>query len=132
MKKPQSFLISVLVAAVSSVLVASCATPPPPKKQAVKAPPVADQDMKLAEKAMKAGDNKKAMTRLRQMATQYPESEVAGRSHFLMGQIHLNAQRYQEALNEFTAILKSGVASPYETDARIRAAFVSLKLSQAC
>ncbi len=122
--------MKILIPFLLSVLVSSCSATLQPKREPVKAPPNADQEMKAAESAIKSGDSKKALARLRKISTTYPESDVAGRSHFLMGQIHLNAQRYQEALNEFTAILKSEVASPHEVDARIRAAYVSLKLSQ--
>lgn len=115
---------------VSALFATSCATALPPKREPVQAPANAEQEMRAAEKVAKTGDTKKAITRLRQIAHQYPDTEVAGRSHFMMGQLNLNAQKYQEALADFKAILSSGVASPYETDSRIRAAYVSLKLSQ--
>jgi branched-chain amino acid transport system substrate-binding protein len=114
----------------SVAVLGSCSATIPVKREPVKAPPVADQDMRAAESALKAGDPKKAAVRLKKIATQYPESELAGRSHFMMGQLNLNAQKYQDALNDFKAVLSAPVASPYEIDSRIRAAYVSLKLSQ--
>lgn len=124
-------VISKLLTSVLLVgLLGGCTATIPPKREPVKAPPVADQDMRVAESAVKSGDTKKAIVRLKKIASQYPESELAGRSNFMLGQMNLGAQKYQDALNDFKAVLSGPVASPYEVDARIRAAYVSLKLSQ--
>ena len=121
-------LTTALILVLASIL-NSCATPPPPKKEAKKAPPNLQHEYKTAAASAKAGDSKKAISRLRKIAQQAPESDVGGDAEMLMGQIQFSHQQYKESVVSFNAIINSPVASAHEHDARVFAARAYLKLS---
>lgn len=113
-----------------TVLVCSCSATVPTKKAPEKASANLEQEFRAAKSAVDAGELKKAVFRLKKIVQQSPESDLADDAHYLLGQIYFSAQQYSEALNHYVAIANSPVESPLETDSRLRAARILMKLSR--
>ena len=113
-----------------TVVFCSCSATAPKKKDPVKAPPNLEAELKAAEASVKAGDNKKAVARLKRIIEKHPDSDLTDDAHFLLGQIYTKEQKQPEALSSFMAIVNSGVASPLEPEAALRAMRLQLKMGQ--
>lgn len=112
------------------VLVCSCSATMPEKKPPQKAPDNIEQEYKTAKAAADAGDSRKAMSRMKRIIQQYPESDLADDAHLAMGRMYLHVRQSTEALAEFEAITKSSVESPLENEAYLQSAQILMKLSR--
>ena len=121
----KSFVLLLLLA-----FICSCAATLPVKREPKKVSPGAEREFRSAESLAQKGDSKKAMPRLKKFVQQNPETELTADAYFQMAQLHQNSQQYQEALNNYLAIINMPVASPLETEAGLRAAKLQLKLGQ--
>ncbi len=123
--------LSTLVMA--STVFCSCASTPAgvPKKPVAKSSPQLQQEYRNAKALADAGDTKRAMPRLKKIATLHPEAEEAVEARFAMGSLHLQSQQYSEAVADFDAVIKSPVQVGLETEALIRSARALVKLGRA-
>lgn len=122
------FFAMTLVAGLAGGLAGCQSTPT--RKQPVKASAAAEQDFKQARTALEKGESKKALTRLKKITTTAGESELADDANMMMAQIYERDQQWNEALKAYMAIANGEVASPFETEALIRAARLNLRFSK--
>ena len=100
------------------------------KKASKNAPLPAVQELRGAEANAKSGDSKRAVARLKKLLQQYPDYDISGDIHFDLGNISFAQNQFVDALANYRAVVESPIASPFENDARIRAAKSLNKLSR--
>jgi ABC-type branched-subunit amino acid transport system substrate-binding protein len=113
------------------VMTTGCATKPtaPAKPAIVQAPPAAKSELHQAVTSLRQGD-RKALLRLRKIAAQNPESDVADDSNLLMGEYFYNAQKYQDALASFAKVIAAGHQTTTEYRARLYTARTYVRLAK--
>lgn len=121
MKQNMPFTTQTLIALACTAFV-SCASTMPIKKEPEKASAAAAQELRSAEASLKAGQNKKALTQLKKVAANNPNTDVADDAQMLMGNLYFSQKNYPEAIKHYELITAAEVASPLENDARIRIA----------
>jgi ABC-type branched-subunit amino acid transport system substrate-binding protein len=104
------------------------AKPSPPARPVEKAPPKVEQELHSVEAMVRSGDTKKALPRLRKLAQQNPNSDVASDSELLMGNIYFGQGQYAEALTHYELIAPG---SPFEAAADLHSVQALLKLGRA-
>jgi branched-chain amino acid transport system substrate-binding protein len=126
-----NFLKSAIVAVAFGALgfLTSCQTAST-RRQPVKSPPVVEKEFKQARTALEKGDQKKAITQLKKITTNSPESDLADDAAMMMGQIYERDQQWNEALKAYVTVANSEIASPFEAEALIRAARINLRFSK--
>lgn len=100
------------------------------RKPPARATPGNEQDFKAGKAAYGQGDNKKALTRLKKIATQHPDSELADDANILVGQIYERQQLWNDALQAYMAVANGETASPLEGEALLRAARLNMRFSK--
>jgi ABC-type branched-subunit amino acid transport system substrate-binding protein len=117
------------LAAVGCAIVVGCQTAPT-RRQPVKASAAAQQDLKQARTALDKGESKKALTRLKKITSGSPDSDIAADANMMMGQIFERDQQWNDALKTYLGVANSEVASPYESEALLRASRIYLRFSK--
>jgi branched-chain amino acid transport system substrate-binding protein len=112
-----------------AVFVISCQTAPK-RRQPVKATPSIEQEFKQGRLAMEAGDNKKALTRFKKIATTSPDSDLADDAIMMMAQIYERQQLWNDALQSYMAVAKGELATPFESEALLRAARINVRFNK--
>ena len=112
-----------------AVFLASCQTAPK-RRQPVKATPSIEQEFKQARLAMEAGDGKKALARFKKIATTSPDSELADDANMMMAQIYERQQLWNDALQSYMAVAKGELATPFESEALLRAARINVRFNK--
>jgi len=126
LSKRIAFILVVVFAALG---MASCQSAPA-RRTPVKAPPVLEQEFKQARTAIDKNDTKRALQRLKKVTSTAPESDLADDAHMLTAQIYERDQQWNEALKSYMSVADSGVMSPFEAEALLRAARIQLRFSQ--
>lgn len=110
---------------------ASCATQAPAvKREPVKASLAAEKELRGAEANLRAGENKKALARLKKLVQTNPDSDVADDAHVLMGNLYYSQSVYADALTQYSAVTQGEIVSPLENAARLGAAKSLIKLGR--
>jgi branched-chain amino acid transport system substrate-binding protein len=130
-----------LFSLIAIIALTSCATgggtnggtgihaPSAPKAPAAKASPAAVKELKAAQASLRAGDNKKAVTKLDKLVKQNPDTDVADNAHMLMANLYYTQGNYTEAYAHYASVV-NGPASPHESAARLGVARCLTKLGK--
>ncbi|MBN8539270.1 MAG: penicillin-binding protein activator [Deltaproteobacteria bacterium] len=124
----QKWILSFAAASIAVFLV-SCQTTPK-RRQPVKATPSIEQEFKQARLALEAGDNKKAIARFKKITTTSPDSELADDANMMMAQIYERQQLWNDALQSYMAVAKGELATPFESEALLRAARINVRFNK--
>ena len=118
-----------LVGLLAIGLLASCQSTPV-RRPPVKAPPTVEKEFSQAKVLLDKGDSKKALGRLKKIATNSPDSDLADDANMLMAQVYERDQQWNDALKSYLAVANSEIASPLEAEALLRAARINLRFSK--
>jgi len=99
------------------------------KPPAAKASPAAQKELKGAQANLRAGENKKAVTRLDKLVKQNPDTDVADSAHMLMANLYFTQGSYAEAYQHYAAVV-NGPQSSHEAAARLGVARCLAKLNK--
>lgn len=121
--------IANIVAISAAIFLVSCQTAPK-RRQPVKATPSIEQEYKQARLAMESGDNKKALTRFKKIVTASPDSDLADDANMMMAQIYERQQLWNDALHSYMAVAKGEHATPFESEALLRAARIQMRFNK--
>lgn len=122
-------LIASLYSGLIVFVLVSCQTAPL-RRQPVKSTPSIEQEFKQARLAMEAGDNKRALARLKKIATASPDSDLADDANMMMAQIYERQQLWNDALQSYMAVAKGELATPFESEALLRAARINVRFNK--
>ena len=124
----QKWILSFAAASIAVFLV-SCQTTPK-RRLPEKATPSIEQEFKQARLALEAGDNKKAIARFKKITTTSPDSELADDANMMMAQIYERQQLWNDALQSYMAVAKGELATPFESEALLRAARINVRFNK--
>lgn len=110
-------------------LLISCSTAPKKRPQ-LQAPADAKKELSQAQVEIAAGDDRRAVARLKNLMVKHPESDVADDAGIALGKIQFKNQQYQNAYNTFMALVNSDVFSPNEGEALLGASRSLYKLGR--
>lgn len=111
-------------------LLVGCGTPPVIKREPIAASPAVRKDLKQAQVLAKSGDSKKALVKLKKIASENPDSDVAGDAQLQMADLYYRNQKYIDALSTYDEVIRSPTGASLEAPARLGAARTLLRLGR--
>jgi outer membrane PBP1 activator LpoA protein len=124
--------VKALIALCFTALICSCAATPavPEKKEPKRLAQAGVKEYRAVDAAVKSGDTKKAIPRLKRFIANNPDTEEAARAQFELAQIYQNQNQDEEALANYLAVASMPVSSTFESDSALRAAKIQLRLGR--
>ncbi len=116
MQKLKLFIVAIFILSLTN-----CVSTPK-KRAPTKAPPAAAKLYSSATSDLASNNKARALKKLEKLINDYPGSDLSMDARLLRGDIYFKAKKYEDAYDNFIAVVKSDVFSPKEFEATVWAA----------